>query len=95
MILIVYTTAYRKGSKMFAKVANTMQSELRSFYDGEIQVIGVFGKKDLSDLFSKIEVENKRIDEFHFIGHSGMYGPMYGTTEYPEQYSPYELKTLK
>lgn len=95
MILIVYTTAYRKGSKMFAKVAKTMQRDLRSSYDGEIQMIGIYGKKDLSDLFNKIDVENKKIDEFHFIGHSGMYGPMFGTTEYPEQYSPYELKTLK
>lgn len=94
MVLIVYTTAYRKGSDKFERVAKTMEKEIAERYSGAIQCIGIFGKKDLTTIFKSLESQNKKIDEFHFIGHAGMYGPMYGTVEYPEQYSPYELKTL-
>ncbi|HEY5535153.1 MAG TPA: methyltransferase domain-containing protein [Ignavibacteria bacterium] len=94
MILIIYTTAYRKGSDMFARVANTMYEEIKQRYTGEIICRGIFGKKNLTELFCVITEQDKQIDEYHFIGHSGMYGPMYGTTAYPEQYSPYELRKL-
>jgi len=32
--------------------------------------------------------------EVHFLGHSGMYGPMFRTTAMPEQFSPHEWRTL-
>lgn len=35
------------------------------------------------------------VDELHFIGHSGVYGIMFGTREWPEQFSPYEWKNMK
>ena len=35
------------------------------------------------------------IEEFHFVGHSGMYGPMFGTVKFPEQFSPYEWETME
>lgn len=34
------------------------------------------------------------IREFHFIGHSGLYGPMYGTTSHPDQMSRAEWAAL-
>ncbi len=95
MILIVYTTHYRKGSGQFALIAKTMHAEISIRYVGEISTRGIYSKKDLLSVFSEIINQNKSIDEFHFIGHSGMYGPMYGTVEYPEQFSPYEWKNLQ
>lgn len=94
MILIIHTTQYRQGSDKFARIAKTMQQEIALRYPEEIISKGIVGKKELTQLFSEIKTQGKTIDEFHFIGHSGMYGPMYGTVQYPEQYSPYEIKNL-
>jgi ubiquinone/menaquinone biosynthesis C-methylase UbiE len=94
MILIVYTTEYRTGSDKFARIAATMLGETQARYSGEVKCVGIHGKKDLNAQFENVASQNKKLDEFHFIGHSGMYGPMYGTMNYPEQYSPYELKNL-
>lgn len=93
-ILIVYTTRYRKGSDVFARIADTLRRETETRYSGEIVCKGIIGKKELTELFTQFYAENRLLDEFHFIGHSGMYGPMFGTVEYPEQYSPYEWKHL-
>jgi ubiquinone/menaquinone biosynthesis C-methylase UbiE len=95
MILIVYTTSYRKGSDMFRIASETLRKELKQQGNNEVVCRGILGKKDLVELFHTIQKELKTIDELHFIGHSGMYGPMYGTVNYPEQFSPYELRTLQ
>jgi len=95
VILIIYTTQYRSGSEQFAKIADTMMREIAEKYSGEIITKGILSKKDLLKEIHQISAQNKIIDEFHFIGHSGMYGPMYGTIEYPEQMSPFEWKNLK
>lgn len=95
MILIVYTTRYRKGSDKFARVANTMLSEIKERYTDEVKCEGIITKKELLQLFATITSAGKTIDEYHFIGHSGMYGPMYGTMEYPEQFSPWEWRNMK
>lgn len=95
MILILYTTHYRSGSSEFAKISETMHREISKRFAGEIITKGIFSKKDLLNSFQEIYKQNKTLDEFHFIGHSGMYGPMYGTIEYPEQMSPFEWKNLK
>lgn len=94
--LIVHTTHYRKGSEQFAVIAATMQEELSAEYPNETVLLKpIFGKKDLLNIFSQIVESGDKIRSFHFIGHSGMYGPMYGTIEYPEQFSPYELRKLQ
>ena len=93
-ILIVYTTRYRKGSPVFARIAETLRRETKERYNGEVICKGIVGKRELTDLFTQFHAENRLLDEFHFIGHAGMYGPMFGTVEYPEQYSPYEWKQL-
>jgi ubiquinone/menaquinone biosynthesis C-methylase UbiE len=92
--LIVYTTQYREGSDMFKRAAKTLESELTSKGD-EVICKGILSKKDLVSLFSEITQSGKLLDAYHFVGHSGMYGPMYGTRAYPEQFSPYELQNLK
>src|SRR5688572_6105308 len=94
MILIIYTTQYRKGSDMFARVAQTMDTEIKQRYPGEVWCKGIVRKKELTNILDEITTQGKKIKEYHFVGHSGMYGPMYGTMQYPEQYSPYELKNL-
>ena len=61
----------------------------------EVVLFPFEGKRELTDKWEQIAREGKSIDEYHFIGHGGMYGPMYGSTAYPEQFSPFELKNLK
>ncbi len=52
-------------------------------------------KEQMKSVFREIGASGQKIKEFHFIGHSGMYGPMYGTVSYPEQFSPFELEKLQ
>lgn len=95
MIVIIYTTQYRDGSKMFERASSTLASDLsKDFPTTEIKIAPIFGKKEIVDLFQVISSDSKEISQLHFIGHSGLYGPMYGTTNYPEQFSPYEIKHL-
>lgn len=94
MHLIVYTTKYRTGGDKFPRIAATRAKELEA--DGkEVLCKSIESKKDLKAIFHSIKQDGKTIESFHFIGHSGMYGPMYGTMEFPEQFSPYEWKQLE
>lgn len=94
MILILYTTLYRKGGDKFQRIAKTMLKEIQSTTNSEIVCQVVESKNDVRAVFHKLREGNQSITEFHFIGHSGMYGPMFGTVEYPEQFSPYEWEQL-
>lgn len=93
LIVILFTTKYRKGGEQFRKVAETMSLE-KSDDETEIICKAIESKKEIKGVLYDIAQAGKQISEFHFIGHSGMYGPMYGTVEFPEQFSPYELKNL-
>lgn len=70
-----------------------MEKELIS-KGSEVTCKAVESKNDIREIFYNLKSNNTIIDELHFIGHSGMYGPMYGTIEYPEQFSPWEWKQL-
>lgn len=95
VILIVYTTKYRLGGHQFPVVAKTLADERREGgFAGEIICHAVESKQDVLKEFSEIREAGKLIKEFHFVGHSGMYGPMYATTAFPEQFSPYEWQTM-
>ena len=61
MILIVYTTHYRKGSDKFERVAKTMEAEIRTRYSNEILVKGIFGKKELLEIFDSIKESEREI----------------------------------
>lgn len=94
--LIVHTTHYRKGSEQFAVIAETMFDELKEkFPVDEVLLVPIHRKKELVNQFRDLSSQERKIKSFHFIGHSGMYGPMYGTIEYPEQFSPFELQHLE
>lgn len=96
VIIIVYTTLYRKGGAQFPAVANTLAREkAESGFEGEIISRAVESKRDVLQIFAEIKPSGKRISEFHFVGHSGMYGPMFGTVAFPEQFSPYEWETME
>lgn len=96
VIVIVYTTRYRKGGEQFPVVANTLAREKKeSGSEGEIISRAVESKREVLDIFATLQSEGKLISEFHFAGHSGMYGPMFGTVAFPEQFSPYEWETMK
>lgn len=94
MVLIVYTTRYRKGGQQFRRVAETLKEEKQTTFP-EVTCLPIESKSELKDLFDDLASQGKLIKEFHFIGHSGMYGPMFGSVSYPEQFSPYELRSLK
>lgn len=95
VILIVYTTLYREGGGGFERAARTMEAEKRSAHPhAEIQREAVESKKEFISALERIQLRDGKILELHFIGHSGMYGPMFGTTSWPEQFSPYEWRTL-
>ena len=93
VILIIYTTKYRKGGAQFPIVARTLADEKRD--SGEVVCRAVESKLDVLNAFDGIREAGKKIKEFHFVGHSGMYGPMFGTVAFPEQFSPFEWESLE
>ncbi|MEJ7623857.1 MAG: class I SAM-dependent methyltransferase [Pyrinomonadaceae bacterium] len=93
LILIVYTTRYRLGGHQFPTVAQTLAAQRRDAgYEGEIVCRAVESKREVLQALSEI---NGRVDEFTFVGHSGMYGPMFGTVDFPEQFSPFEWEQME
>ena len=95
IIVIVYTTLYRKGGRQFPIVARTIADEKKELgFNGEIILRVVESKREVLKIFSEAVASEKTISEFHFAGHSGMYGPMFGTVTFPEQFSPYEWETM-
>jgi ubiquinone/menaquinone biosynthesis C-methylase UbiE len=96
VIVIVYTTLYRKGGHQFPVVAETLAREKKEAgFAGEIIAQAVESKREMLHLFDDLSAAGKKIEEFHFVGHSGMYGPMFGTVKFPEQFSPYEWEQMK
>lgn len=94
-ILIIYTTLYRKGGSQFPVVAETLAEEKRANgFDGEIVCRAVESKRDVLKEIAEIRDAGRKIGELHFVGHSGMYGPMFGTVGFPEQFSPYEWEQM-
>ena len=96
VIIIVYTTLYREGGEQFPIVAKTLAAEKKeNGFDGEIIVQAVESKREVLHIFDEAKQTGQLIEEFHFVGHSGMYGPMFGTVKFPEQFSPYEWEQLE
>lgn len=93
--LIIYTTKYRLGGDQFPVVAETLAAEKKASYDGEVITLAVESKRDVLAAIAGIRDEGRKLDEFIFVGHSGMYGPMFGTVAFPEQFSPYEWEQME
>jgi len=95
VILIIYTTKYRLGGHQFPVVAETLAAEKREDgFEGDIVTCAVESKRDILQAIAQVQAADKRIKELIFVGHSGMYGPMYGTVAFPEQFSPYEWEQM-
>src|SRR5690349_16214030 len=95
VILILYTTKYRLGGEQFPVVAETLAAEKREVFEGDVIARAVESKCDVLKAIAEIKDAGKGIAEFIFVGHSGMYGPMYGTVAFPEQFSPYEWENME
>ncbi len=95
VILIIYTTKYRLGGAQFPVVARTLAAEKGEGFDGAVIYRAVESKADVLRAIVEIRESERKIAEFHFVGHSGMYGPMFGTVAFPEQFSPYEWETME
>jgi ubiquinone/menaquinone biosynthesis C-methylase UbiE len=92
VILIVYTTQYREGGDKFERVARTMAAEKAAEHGTDrVRSVAVESKAE----FVAAVQGASGLTELHFIGHSGMYGPMFRTTKMPEQFSPHEWRTLR
>lgn len=94
VILIIYTTKYRLGGHQFPVVAETLADEKRQGFDGEVRTCAVESKRDVLKAVAEVRDAGDKIKEFIFVGHSGMYGPMYGTVAFPEQFSPFEWEQM-
>jgi SAM-dependent methyltransferase len=96
MILILYTTLYREGGDKFARAAQTLADDKRRAHpEAPIHAAAVESKADVVAQLHRAREQGTPITELHFIGHSGMYGPMFRTRAVPEQFSPHEWRTLE
>ncbi len=92
MIVIVYTTRYREGGARFAQVARTLaRARQQARPSQDVWCRAVESKDDVRRVLASATA----ITEFHFVGHAGLYGPMFGTTAWPEQFSPHEWRELE
>lgn len=95
VVWIGFTTKYRGGSKEFARAAETLRAtKRREFPNADVRVFPLELKSDFTRSFRELASEGVEIEELHFIGHSGMYGIMFGSTKWPEQMSPHEWREL-
>lgn len=95
VIWVAHTTHYRGGSAEFAVAAATMARELAAAHpDAEIIMSGLHHKADFTAQLTRLTEAGRVIDELHLISHSGMYGPMFGSTDWPEQFSPHEWRSM-
>ncbi|MCH2109694.1 MAG: class I SAM-dependent methyltransferase [Polyangiaceae bacterium] len=92
--LVIYTTRYREGGVENQRAAKTFAGELAEARKGETLIRRVESKKAFVDALREASRSEKGLQELHFFGHSGVYGPMFGTRDYPEQLSPHEWRQL-
>jgi ubiquinone/menaquinone biosynthesis C-methylase UbiE len=91
---IGYTTLYRSGGPKLLRAARTMARELAA-QGAEVVCEAVESKQDFVQAMQRIEHSGKRLAALHFVGHGGMYGPMFRTDAMPEQFSPHEWRNLQ
>lgn len=96
VVWVGYTTHYRGGSAEFAVAARTLADELGARHPRcEVRVEALRTKADFVAAMRAVAAEGRTLRELHFVGHSGMYGIMFGSTKWPEQMSPHEWRELE
>ncbi len=94
-VVILYTTLYRTGGDKLARAAATLRDEKKAqFPHHGLVFAAVESKKQFLDEIDGVKKAGGEIAEFHFVGHSGVYGIMFGTTRWPEQFSPHEWRQM-
>jgi ubiquinone/menaquinone biosynthesis C-methylase UbiE len=95
VIWVSHTTHYRGGSAEFAVAATTMARELAATHpDAEVIVSGLHHKADFLGELAGFANSGRTLGQLHLISHAGMYGPMFGSTDWPEQFSPHEWRAM-
>ena len=101
VIVILFTTRYREGGQQMEAAAQHLATQKQQqFPHAEIQLCRIESKSeflqalDLAREESEYASAARAIRELHFIGHSGLYGPMFGTRQHPEQMSRHEWNQL-
>ena len=95
-VVILYTTLYRTGGDKLKQAAATLRDEKKAeFPQHRLVCEAVESKQDFLGQIDKIKQAGGEIAEFHFVGHSGVYGIMFGTTKWPEQFSPHEWRQME
>jgi ubiquinone/menaquinone biosynthesis C-methylase UbiE len=89
-VWIGYTTHYREGGDQLMQAATTLAASM-SRAGRAVQCVAVNSKREFVDAMALAGP----LDELHLFSHSGMYGPMFGTTSLPEQFSPHEWRQLE
>ena len=90
-----YTINYRGGSAEFAVAAKTLADELATRHpDVDVIVAPLQHKRDFVSAMTELSKAGRSLRELHFVGHSGMYGIMFGSVAWPEQFSPHEWREL-
>ena len=89
--LIGYTTRYRTGGAQLQRAAEAMARRERA-RGANVRCMPIERKHLLLQAFADITAAGDRIAALHLLTHSGLYGPMFGTTEWPEQMSPAEWR---
>lgn len=92
--LVLYTTLYRGGGNKFEKAARTMEKNLQSTVKHPVVCKRIESKREFLQQFDRIKSDGLTVNNFHFFGHSGMYGIMFGSVKWPEQFSPYEWRQM-
>ncbi len=100
--LITYTTRYREGGRELERAAQTLVETLvgEGVSRERIALVRVESKRDFVEATRAVPLAGVRRrvpdgwKQLHFLGHSGMYGPMFRTTAMPEQFSPHEWQSL-
>jgi SAM-dependent methyltransferase len=93
--LITWTTRYRDGGPQLTRAAHTLADDKRRDGHHDVRLVRVESKADFVAAVESVARAGLNIRELHFLGHSGMYGPMFRTTAMPEQFSPHEWRTLR
>ncbi len=94
-VLLAYTTLYRGGGRRLAQVARTLaEDRRRARPDAVIRLVATETKAAFIEALTAVAEQGRELTELHFVGHSGVYGPMFGTRARPEQLSPHEWREL-
>lgn len=96
VIAVFYTTHYRSGRADFARAADTLQRALQVKHPAaEVCLHPARFKREFTGALEAYADDARALMELHFIGHSGMYGIMFGSNTWPEQLSPHEWRSLR